>query len=347
MATPILSSLDIPTQHNTIQKTVGEISLYPSGIESAFTQSGLLPSEVKQAQKEKKSQKRPTTRAEREANKSGRKLCGWNWKMRQNLHNTGMMLELSAITERKGADIVFGVASYPPGVFPMPDIMLANRQEFFRYLRDDLIPAGEFAAIWSTENKGKDNLFAGHGNYLMALTPREQRLAQQKWWKIAGWHDPQASLHDALFISLPNREDRRDKSTEKRRSLCEQVIRYMASIGRKLAARKAYQYQTPEAWLLNETGTGRMWGYVGNLKKQDKVTFTITNLRQRKAVDAYIRRVGGAQPKVVQWLNDDGEISRPFDLGMWSRDRIYGSRQCLTVTPQMVADIRYIIEALA
>lgn len=73
----------------------------------------------------------------------------------------------------------------------------------------------------------------------------------------------------------------------------EKAFGYFVLIGnRRKAIRKKRQYKTPDSW---STGSGPVWGYSRTIKT---VQFEITNVKQRRCIDSYLRAHLGIPSKV-------------------------------------------------
>ncbi|MFS0717111.1 hypothetical protein ABC337_13900 [Arthrobacter sp. 1P04PC] len=267
---------------------------------------------------------------------------GWNFRTMPRMKTTMTMLDTSAITARveqnKDVHIAYLVLSYPRLMITDAASVHENIERFLRGARK--IVGDELADIWTIEFKKSKQ---AHVNFLAALSDSEAYELRKLWARIAGWSGDY-KLKDAAYLSMSTSYEERTKGAK---ALAENVMKYLSAFGDSPSAlRKAHQFWTPPEWL--ETGTGAMWGYSRNIKQAAEVQFEITNIKQRKAVDTYLRKSLGIKAKLVRWANDEtGEVSELYDRSAFSQDRSHGSSWGCFITPQMVADIRYIISSLA
>lgn len=275
---------------------------------------------------------------------AGSKGKGWEGKKTVlNAKTTLLSLSfkvLEDLIEAEGSkyELAYFVGIYPKGMVVTPEDGKANLKSFFRGCRDNIFGDEPFEYFWDGEFTYDEQI---HWNILTAATPWQQYEMALLWFKIAG-HSSDTLLSTAANITTPNRADRRHKTT---RDLIERAIHYFTLVGKsEKAVKKAHQYKTPEAWL--EAGTGKMWGYSSGIVKAEEVTVTVTNKYQRVAFDTYMRENGNYKPRVVQWFDPETgtNVSDPLDLGLWSSDRIYGTREAIPLTDTKIAEIMYLLD---
>lgn len=282
---------------------------------------------------------------------AGSKGTGWaNRKSLLNAKTTLLSLSFKVLEDRleaegSDAELAFFTGIYPEGMVVLPDDWKANLKSFFRACREDIFEEGAFVEsnfeyFWDGEFAEYKGLEQPHLNILTAATPREQYEMALAWYRIVGHSKTDLSV--AAKITTPNREERRHKTI---RQQIERAIHYFTMAGTsEKALDKKFQYKTPAAWL--EAGAGKLWGYSKGIVKPTEVEVTITNKYQRMAFDTWMRENGSYKPRVVQWIDREtgATVDDPFDLAMWSPDRIYGSREAIPLTDRQIAQVVYLLD---
>lgn len=242
--------------------------------------------------------------------------------------------------------IGYGVFNFPRGQYISPEFAHEVQAKFVRGGRSLL--GGTFSYVWNIEfhEPDKSGHRQPHFNFLMAVTEREAYLLCGLWARLAG-HDYTASrfrLKRAARVRLSTSHEERTLGV---RGCISKVMHYVtACIGdSELAKLKREQYICDDRWMA--AGTGAMWGKSRDITYAETIQLELTNLRQRQAVERYLRERLNIRPRMVRWVYDTGEVSEPVDVSPFGPGRSTGTIHAGRITPDMITDLRLIIRRLA
>lgn len=264
---------------------------------------------------------------------------GYTPKSQQEMITKFFSLDLTKQLAREGVEITMITAKFKRGHYPSKQDALKIRKGWLRGGKN--LMGHNWGVCWNLEST-----HAGqpHYNFLIIATPAEARALQEIWIRVAGFGVgmTKAEINDACFIS------RNSVRKTKRRSpiaLFRDAAAYMSGVSEKLMDKKSHQYELPKGWCADGEGAGKMWGTVGNLSVLTGEEFAISNLRQRKAIDAYMSQQ--TTPEIAEFVDESTGEVLTFDNGLFRSGRRYGSTLRTTDTAKMRRDIARLLEQFA